>query len=284
MERIKVIIIFGTEPNFERDAFEYFILNVNKIQSVYEFSFPDICDENGHQIYPKFSNDEKKIDFSKSLKTIDEFLEKRNIKSDHSIALITKSFQNNYFFNAASNSSIITTDIWEKHFSPPTLFEYLLHCIYTCLMYSKIVPNNRVLEMEQLDINIRSHTDMRGCIADLTRQKYQDRIAITLGYVCEEHKEKILQVYGKDYLEQFLYVISREWIGKIDENGSVAYNLRHIFKFNINKDSGFNKTRWEKFQSKFYEIPGSLTGEVLKVIITIILTYFLIKWGLIDKK
>lgn len=284
MGRIKVTIIYGTEPNFERDAFEYFILHVNKIQSIYEFSFPDICDENGKQVYPKFSNEGKKIGFSKSLETIDVFFKKRNIKSDYGIAIITKSFQNNYFFNAASNSSVITTDIWEKHFSPPTLFEYLLHCIYTCLMYSKIVPNDRVLEKEQLNIDMRSHTDMIGCIADFTRQKYQDRIAITLGYVCEEHKEKILQVYGKDYLEQFLYVISREWIGKIDENGSVAYNLRSIFKFNINKDSGFNRTRWEKLQSNFYEIPGTLTGGALKVIITVILTYFLVKWGLIDKK
>lgn len=283
MERIKVTIILGAEPNFDKDAFEYFILNVNKIQSVYEFSFPDICDNKGNHIYPEFSNAEKKINYSKSLETFDDFVKARNIISDHSIAIITKSFENNYFFNTALNSSVITTDVWEKHFSPPTLFEYLLHSIYTCLMYSKIVPNDRVLEKEQLEINMRSHSDMRGCIADLTRQKYQDRIAITLGYICEDHQEKILKVYGKEYLEQFLNVISREWIGKIDENGSVAYNLRHIFKFNINKDSGFNKTRWEKFQSKFYEIPGTLTGEVLKVLITVILTYFLIKWGLIDK-
>jgi hypothetical protein len=284
MNRIKVTIVYGTEPNFEKDAFEYFILNVNKIQTVYEFSFPDICDENGKQIHPKFSNNEKKINFSKSLERIDNFVTEKGIISDYCIAIITKSFENNYFFNAASNSSVITTDIWEKHFSPPTLFEYLLHSIYTCLMYSKVVSKDKILEKEQLEMNMRSHSDMRGCIADLTRQKYQDRIAITLGHICEEHKEKILQVYGKEYLEQFLYVIGRSWIGEIDEISSVAYNLRHIFKFNINKDSGFNKTWWEKFQSKFYEIPGTLIGDVLKLLITVFLTYFLIKWGLIEKK
>jgi len=150
-------------------------------------------------------------------------------------------------------------------------------------MYSKVVAKDKTLNKEQLGINMHSHPDMRGCIADLTRQKYQDRIAITLGYVCEEHKENILQVYGEEYLKQFSYVIGRKWIGKIDENGSIAYNLRHIFKFNINKDSGFNKNWWDKIKDKFYEIPGTLTGEILKIILTAGLTYFLIKWGLIDK-
>jgi len=198
--------------------------------------------------------------------------------------IITHSFENNYFFNAGTDVSVITTDIWEKSFAPPTLFEYLLHSIFTCLMYSKILPNNAKLSKEQSSINLRYHSDMRGCLADLTRQKYQDRIAITLGYICNDHTQKILNVYGKDYLEQLQKVINREWIGDIKENGSVAYNLKHIFKFDINRDSGFNKTLWEKVENKFYELPGTLTGEIFKIIITVILTYFLIKWGLIDKK
>lgn len=284
MTKISVAIIFGTKPNFEKDAFEYFLLNVNKIQSIYEFTFPDLCDDYGNLIYPKFSYDEKKIKFKESIDTINKFVKNNNINTSHCISIITESFKNNYFFNSDSKVSVITTDIWEKNFSPPTLFEYLLHSIFTCLMYSKILPNNAVLSKDQLEINIRSHSDMRGCIADLTRLKYQDRISITLGDICEEHREKILKIYGKDYLEQFQNVISRVWIGDISKNNSVAYNLKHIFKFNINKDSGFNKTVWEKIQNKFYEIPGTLIGEIFKVIITVVLTYFLVKWELIDKK
>jgi hypothetical protein len=146
------------------------------------------------------------------------------------------------------------------------------------------VPDGVVLSENQLNINIGSHGDTRGCIADFTRQKYEDKIDITLGYICEEHSKEILEYYGEEYLKQLQYVIDRKWIGNIDDIESVAYNLRHIFKFNINRDSGFNKNCWDKIKGKFYEIPGTLTGEILKIGLTATLTYFLIKWGLIDNK
>ena len=204
--------------------------------------------------------------------------------ADHFISIITNSFDNNYFLNATNKTSVITTDIWDKHFSPPSLFEYLLHCIYTCLLYSQVVNKNVILTDDQFLINIGSHRDTRGCIADFTRQKYDDRIDISLGYICEEHTKEIKLYYGEEYLKEFQFVIERKWIGSIEEKNSVAYNLKHIFKFNINKDSGFNKNCWDKIKDKFYEIPASLTGEILKLGLTVLITYYLIKWGLIDKK
>ena len=275
MERIKIAIIFGSKPNFDKDAFKYFILYVNKIQNIYEFFFPDI------ELYPF---EKGIVDFKTSHDKINAFVQEHNLKADHFISIITNSFSNNFFFNAEKETSIITTDIWDKNFSPPSLFEYLLHCIYTCLIYSQNVPKGTILTDEQSLINIGSHRDTRGCIADFTRQKYDDRIDIVLGYICEEHSKEIKTYYGEEYLKQLQLVIDRKWIGNIDEKESVAYNLRHIFKFNINKDSGFNKNWWDKIKDKFYEIPGTLTGEILKMAIIVVLTYFLVKWGLIDKK
>ncbi|NOU47121.1 MAG: hypothetical protein HOO86_08675 [Bacteroidales bacterium] len=275
MKKIKVALLFGTKPNFEHDAFKYFILYVNRIQNIYEFCFPDIVED-----YPFDKGD---VDFKSSHDKVNAFVINRNLNADHFIAIITNSFSNNYFFNAEKRTSIITTDIWDKQFSPPSLFEYLLHCIFTCLIYSQNVAEDTELSDDQMLINIGSHRDARGCIADFTRQKYEDRISIALGYICEEHSKEIEDFYGTDYLKQIQYVIDRKWIGDISEKGSVAYNLKHIFKFNINKDSGFNKNWWDKIKDKFYEIPGTLTGEILKIIITVILTYLLIKWGLIDK-
>ena len=42
MARLKIAVIFGTIPNFDKYAFKYFILYVNKIQNTYEFFFPDV--------------------------------------------------------------------------------------------------------------------------------------------------------------------------------------------------------------------------------------------------
>lgn len=276
MNRIKIALLFGTKPNFEHEAFKYFILYVNRIQNIYEFCFPDII-----QDYPFKKG---RVDFKSSHEKVNTFIITHNLKADHFIAIITNSFNNNFFFNSTKKTSVITTDIWDKHFSPPSLFEYLLHCIFSCLIYSQNVVEGTELTNEQMLINIGSHSDERGCIADFTRQKHEDRIAITLGYICEEHSKEIEVYYGAEYLKQIQSVIDRKWIGDISEKESVAYNLIHIFKFNISKDSGFNKNWWDKIKDKFYEIPGTLTGEILKIILTAVLTYFIVKWGLIDNK
>lgn len=268
MTRIKIAIIFGTNPNFEKYAFKYFILYVNKIQKTYEFCFPDVSN------YPF---EKGIVNFKTSHEKVNDFVIENKMTADHYVTIITNSFDNNYFFNAEKKTSIITTDIWDKHFSPPSLFEYLLHCIYTCLIYSKNLPKGRILTKEQQSIEIGSHSDTRGCIADFTRQKYDDRIDITLGYICEEHTKEIKTYYGEEYLIEIQNVIDRKWIGSIDDKESVAYNLRHIFKFNINKDSGFNKSLWDEIKCKFYEIPGSLTGEIFKIAATAGLTYYFIK-------
>lgn len=131
MERLKIAILFGTEPNFDDDAFKYFILYVNQIQNTYEFFFPD----NGNFVFTEKKT--SKIEFNSCLQKVTDFVLSEKINADHFISIITNSFNNYYFFNASKECSVITTDVWDKQFSPPSLFEYLLHCIYTCLIYSQ---------------------------------------------------------------------------------------------------------------------------------------------------
>jgi hypothetical protein len=189
MKRLKIALIFGSKPNFNKDAFKYFILYVNKIQSIYEFYFPDVSD---------FPFEKGIVDFKTSHEKVRTFIANNKLDADHFVTIITNSFNNNFFFNAEKKTSIITTDIWDKHFSPPSLFEYLLHCIFTCLIYSQNHPSEVELSDEQMLINIGSHVDTRGCIGDFTRQKYDDRIDIVLGYICEEHSKVIKTFYGTD--------------------------------------------------------------------------------------
>ncbi len=264
------------KPNFDWDAFKYFVLYVNQIQNTYEFFFPDL----DNYIFSK--SKKEKVNWSLSLREVRNFKDLEEIQSDHCISIITNSFDNNYFFNTESDCSIITTDVWDKHFSPPSLFEYLLHCIYTCLIYSQVKSTE--ITDEQMVMNIGSHKDTRGCIADFTRQKYDDRIDIMLGYVCDEHQTEIKEYYGEEYLTDLKYVIERNWIGDLETKNSPAFNLKHIFKFNIFKDSGFDKTLWDKIKGEFHEIPGTLISEVIKLLLTVIITYYLIKIGMMPEK
>ena len=270
MKRLKIAIIFGNKPNFDKFALKYFILSLNKIQTYYEFTFPDL------EIYP--FKEKLDCEFKTSKLTFENFAIENNIISDHLICIITNKFSNNYFFNANVNSSIITTVFWDKYFSPPSLFEFLLHSISCCLIYSQKTKPNELTENAK-NVNISYHRDTRGCVADFTRIKKDDRIDITLGYICDEHKSEIIEVFGEKYLAEMTIILERKWIGNIEERNSVAYNLKHIFKFDINKDSGFNKSWFEKFKDKVYDTPGELVKDGIKLILTVIITYILVKIG-----
>ncbi len=253
MSREKVAIILSSEPNFDRYAFKYFILNVNKLQKQYEFVFLEI-----HEVFFSEKHCDEDTLFS-------EFPQvQSNIYLDYEpsyfINIVTPSISNNLFFVCRNNVSFITTDTWEKIFSPPSLFEYLLHCIIASLIFM------------HPQLKRYSHRDTRGCYMDYTYFKKDDKVDILLGYLCDECKDEIASHAGEDYFNDMSLVISRSWIGDINTHNTVANNLKSHFKFDINKDSGFNKNFWEKAKDHFVEIPKEIIVLAIGVLIGAVAT------------
>lgn len=271
MTKLKIAIIFGQKPDFNSSAFKYFILSLNKLQKTYEFFFPDVR---------RYVFEEGIFKYNDANEIVEEFISSKSIIADFTICINTGAFDNNFFFNCEpeTKTAVTTTHIWDKFFSPPSLFDYLVHTIYTCLIYSQIT--NRTDLLQSADINIHSHPETKGCIADFTRNKIDDRIDIAIGYICEKHSEEITEVFGEEYLHEVQFIIDREWIGYKEEKGSIAYNLKHIFKFDIHKDSGFNLNWWEKCREKFYDIPAEGISEIVKILITAIIASILVKYGI----
>lgn len=258
-QREKVAILLTSKPNFNEFALKYFILSINKIQSTYEFEFPEI------NTY--FYNAENyALDF-----LFDSFSEvKQHIgfegEPDYFINVIQSKIEGNLFFECRANAAFITTDVWERFFSPPSLFEYLLHCISAALIFMH----------PKLDLG--SHAETRGCTLDYTPYKMDDKVDISLGYLCDNCKRIISEGAGLDYLTDISIMISRSWIGDMNTFDSVAHNLKRFFKFDINKDSGFNKTFWERAKEHFPEIPKelliALIGAIVGAVVALCFTYF----------
>jgi len=122
--------------------------------------------------------------------------------------------------------------------------------------------------------DLETHYDLRGCCLDFTSFKMNDRVDIVLGYICDQCREALIQKIGKEYYSDIASILSREWIGEVDKFGTVAYNLKNYFKFDINKDSGFNKTLWEKLRDRFDEILSQSIVALFTAIIGLILGYF----------
>lgn len=257
--RIKVSIYFLDEPNFDKLACKYSILYLNSLQLTYEFQFPEnkshLC------IHPLTPDQEKIIESLKNdpdFKNSSDYLRFNNLLEENDfidnaayhIGIIGKYIEGNLFFASWDRLSIITTYKWDKLFSPPSVFEYLIHCINACLVH--------------MVTSISSHKETRGCFLDYTYFKEDDKVDIALGYICNDCSARIKKEHGEEYLKNIQNIASRGWIGRIDEPNSFAHNLKKYYHVNIEKDSGFNKSFWEKASDHYPELPI----EFIKVIVT----------------
>jgi hypothetical protein len=215
---------------------------------------------------------------NKFLNEVEPISESNFDDPDYMINIINVNLDKKYFFKFKDNIAFITTKGWEEtgwskifrkmsfSFSPPSIFEYLQHAIIASLLK---------MNLKELNIEKESHNDTRGCFLDFTRLKNDDRVDIVLGYICDECKNQIIKEMGEKYFSDVSFILSRKWIGKLEEFGSVAYDLNHYFKFNIDKDSGFKKTFWENSWAHFPEIPKETIMIIIGAAIGILLTKLL---------
>jgi len=256
MTRRVVSILLTSRPNYDEFALKYFLLSLNKVQSYYEFAFPEM--HNYYYVRRYYDTDALFVSFEEQVRGRIHF----EREPDYLINIVTSTIGENLFFECRGNIAFITTDTWEKYFSPPSLFEYLSHCVITSLLFMN----------ESVDL--QSHRDTKGCCSDYTFFKMNDKVDIALGYICDECREAIISGTGEEYLAEMMHIISREWIGDINNFATVPYNLKNFFKFDINKDSGFNKTFWDRAKDQFHEIPKEVVVLAIGATMGILLTRF----------
>jgi hypothetical protein len=250
VKRKKVSIIFLNKPNYDEEAIKYLILYMNKIQSIFEFEFPATEDN----IFSKINTNLRETIFIQ----LQEIIQESDIFSDYYIFLTTNYIEDNLYWLVMNNKTIVTTNAWQKYFVPPSLFEYILHSIASTLTC-----------MAGFDFDLGSHNETRGCSLDYTYNKNEKKSDIILGYICDECKTNIINNLGEDYLEAFQKITDLSWLGDIKIRGSVANNLYKYFKVSLDKDTGFNKSYFEKIKGSFETLPKDI---ILLMISSVIAT------------
>jgi len=262
MVKQPVSVLLLSEPDYDEFALKYFLLYLNKIQDYYEFAFPEPRDESifnfysqdtydTEELFSSFEQVRSKVGFDFGTAPV-FFIVIINSRIDSA-----KANASDLFWDTRGNTAFITTRKWEGVFAPPSLFEYLMHCVIACL-----VQMNKKIHLD-------SHVEVRGCYLDYTYYKENDRVDIALGYVCDRCKTALSEV-GPDYYSQLAHVLSRTWIGNIRDFGTVAFNLKNFFNFDIDKDSGFRepeKTRREKIIDWFYSVTNQAATSLVLIIV-----------------
>ena len=208
---------------------------------------------------------------------------------DYWIGITSNAIEKDYFFQpkykrdnkdnknnsiSGKNIAIITSEQWERKFSPPSLFEYITMSVLTCSLYFLNSDFNG---------NLESHKT-KGCIFDFTRYKPERKILVSSPGLCSRCKQEIhsmetqinSQTTDSVFLSQQIEkVLSREWMGSPQERETPFYNLQRVYKYDIDRNSGFYKGWKEKFRESVSDklaewtignIVGGIVGGIIVVI------------------
>jgi hypothetical protein len=265
--RKRVSIFFLNQPDFSKYACEYLILKLNTLQSAFEFEVDGmVFDENNH-----FSSETSHV----STQLLDAFnsalqASPNKPKKDQyyiGIGRMGIDPKNDLFYTIRDNMAIITTQGWQKTFSPPSVFEYILSSLAGTLIQLSLRMNGTQ--------NITYHEQSRGCLNDYTEDKQENRVDVLLGYVCDSCKERITQVLGAEMLSSLQLIASHDWIGETSDPQKAAYYVKKYFKVDLNKDSGFNKTAYEQLRDGLPGLARDILIAVVPTVIGIVITLWL---------
>ena len=162
---------------------------------------------------------------------------------------------------------LITSKDWNKNFSPPSLFEYIVFCIFICGIF---------FLNYHYGCSLRPHKD-KGCLFDYTYYKPNKRISISNSNLCLGCSEKLEALESlidtdtkknSNLLKNVRSVLDHKWMGSPDERNTPLYNLKRNYRYDIDRNSGFYKGTLEKFRDSIIDnLPEWTVGAIIPGII-----------------
>lgn len=262
--------------NFDQEAASYIIVQMNSIQSLFNFNIVDMFAGNNNLIPEGKSMEEL---FNEKISQYEN--QSENDLIDYWILVTSEEFEDNWFFKTEFEPetkrivSIITDSDWEELHSPPSLFEYLVVTVLTCSLYSLSYSYGGGLTSHQ--------NETRGCVFDFTKWKSHRRILVANPQVCEMCKQKIIQMEKNmenenkikmNLVDNIQKLISHDWMGDLETRNSPIFNLKKNYGFDVDANSGFYKKPWEKIRDSIEENTATwIVGGLVTVVLTLLGTF-----------
>jgi hypothetical protein len=278
--------------NFDQIACAHLMLQMNSVQEIFDFQIV-VHDEN--MLFFETPTKTNNIDL---FKWFDEEISKFENSHhgslygmDYWIGITSENLELNRFvrpkesYEGISGKIIwmITSDIWEKRTSPPSLFEYVTITVLMCSLSSLSREFNGTLFFHLPYIT-------KGCIFDFTREKHHRRILVSNPNLCSLCKKRLLSLETKingqtrtklHLCEDIEKVLSKKWMGSLDKIDSPIYNLKRNYGYDIDRNSGFYKRPLEKFRDSIIEKSAEWTiGGIIATALSVIGAYFIFIFGL----
>jgi hypothetical protein len=260
--------------DFDEIACAHILLQMNNIQNLFEFQVIEVSNIIEDVSITTRNNDHMVLWFDVSTNSTQSFITNdedymlqwfEHVVSsklendsgypaspmDYWIGITSEGIGSNFFCWTEKEKdkivTIITSENWQREYSPPSVFEYIAISTFRCSLRSLI---------RDFIGRLKDHNEMRGCIFDYTEDKRYRRISISNPNLCSGCKETIQElevIIQKSLDEQISKVLSRKWLGSIKKENSPMYNLRRNYGYNAEVNSGFYKGWFESVRDNIKE-------------------------------
>lgn len=192
--------------NFDRNACSYFLLQMNTIQRLFQINIINLAKKErlslwGEHLEGEIGENQVLDWFDDYVNTVSQGNQLGNISSW--IGVTSKYLPRNLFATTRSkndeasrsqkNIALITTDQWERSFSPPSVFEYILFIVLKIAISFLQNDFEHTLPPTSL-IRYLDRTITRGCIFDVSWFKAHRRFGISTPTLCIECSNKVKQI------------------------------------------------------------------------------------------
>ena len=150
------------------------------------------------------------------------------VKPAPTVIVTQTPLEKNYVGWSASDIAVAFIGKWRKTHTPPSLLEFVLDQV------------QRYALRLAIDERVGSHYPTRACIWDFDANIADARLSPLVGYLCDSCERLIAERVTKDELEEIRSLLSHKWIGKTEEPGSVASNLKRVFGYDLARTRGLS--------------------------------------------
>lgn len=271
--------------DFDQLACAHLLLQINSIQDLFNFQIltPGIGNLKSIRLDGLPLDPNRMLSwFNGKINEINEMDNIMNWNIDYWIGITSKGIGQNYFLRIGKKEEspsdkigMISSELWQRNYSPPSLFEYIAITVFTCGIYFINYEFNGSLKPHKTN----------GCIFDFTYYKPHHRILVSNPTICLYCKKKIeqlqVEIQKQTGIDIVLFdgikeVISRKWMGSLKERDSPIYNLKKNYKYNVDLNSGFYKKPLEKAKENIKENSIIWLVSGLIGVVTLLLGNFLI--------
>jgi hypothetical protein len=139
-----------------------------------------------------------------------------------------------YIARTVDNLAVVTVSNWQKYLAPPSVLEFLLLNVERLAVRVAIKPD------------MPTHYPTRACIGDFTPCLVDFKATILVGHLCSDCTGFLSTVLNEHEMNDLRHLVSHKWLGKLDDLGSVASNLKRVYEYDLSRTRGLRPSLVER--------------------------------------